>query len=140
MRKTEPGTDGDRRRQHDQPAGQPRQVPLQREQQDQGHQPDREGGQAGAPEVAQQVAELADRVAGTLLQPEQLGQLAHRHEDGQPEHETRHDRPRQEGGDKPQPQQPGDDEDQPGQDDHPRGQRGVAGRVLRLQRRHGGED
>ncbi len=89
--------------------------------------------QLASPRWADQVRELADGVTGALGQAEQLGQLADRDEDGQPEHEPFHHRPGQELGDEAEPAQPADEEQQAGQDDHPRGQVGIRGRVLRVQ-------
>jgi hypothetical protein len=84
--------------QHDQSAGHPGD-PLEGEQQPQGGHAHRQGGPTGVPEVDQQVAELADGVAFTLFQAEELGELADGDEDGQPEHEPLHHRAGQELGD-----------------------------------------
>ena len=73
--------------------------------------------------------ELLDRVPGPLLDPEQLGQLTHGHEDRQPEHEPLHHRPRQELRHEPEPQQPRDQEEAATEDDQPRSVGHVSGSV-----------
>lgn len=106
----EDSADEDPQHERQQPARNLRRQPLGREQEHQRAGPDRECRPARVPQVPDQVDELLDRVAGPLLDPEQLRQLTHDHEDREPEHEPLHHRPRQELRHEPEPQQPRDQE------------------------------
>ena len=126
---TKSGADEDPQNERQQPAWDLRCQPLDREQQHKRAGAHRERRSARVPQMPNQVDELLDRVAGPLLDPEQLRQLTDGHEDRQPEHEPLHHRPRQELRHEPEPQKSRDQEQAATEDHQPRGVGHVTRRV-----------
>ena len=126
-----PGAESDADDEDDQPTRYPWYIPFDPEEQYQGEKADGQCSEAGVTQVGDQVGELADGVAAAFCQPEQLGELADRDEDGEAEDEALHHRPGQERCDETEAAYTRQHQEQTRYKDHAGGQGGVTVHTLR---------